>query len=367
MQLAEILQEEREETQDSFIIDSDEKANWALRKIAWARREHKRQTDNMIYPQDILFSEFLKAWFVYFEGKVQSSTYESYRMALNTNIIPFFESINVAMCDLTQQHIQRFCDEKMKTHSVCSVRKFLANISKCLDYAIKHNLVTSNYSKTVELPTKTPYTGAKTYNETQIQRLLTIAKGDPLEIVILLALVFGLRRSEVLGLKWSAIDFEHKTITINHTVVKAGNLLHKKDITKNKSSFRTYPLPTAVEAKLLMLKEQQNLLASLQPNDYESEGYVCVDARGTLLKTGYISKHFHVLLERNKLEPIRFHDLRHSSATYLRSLGFSMRDIKEWLGHADICTTMNIYTHLDIEDKKIISEKLSERLSFLDS
>ena len=85
------------------------------------------------------------------------------------------------------------------------------------------------------MPKRERYTGAKHYNERQIEQLLECSKGDPLEIVLLLTLFYGLRRSEVLGLKWDAVDFEEKTITIKHTVVRVTKATHKHDRTKNDS------------------------------------------------------------------------------------------------------------------------------------
>ena len=161
------------------------------------------------------------------------------------------------------------------------------------------------------MPKKVKFTGAKHYNEKQIEQLLECSKGDPLEIVIMLTLFYGLRRSEVLGLRWEAVCFEAKTITIKHTVVKVGNTTHKQDRTKNDSSCATYTIPENILAELIKWKGRQQELKRLQPNDYQDTGYICTYSDGRLLSTDYVSHHFALLLKKNEMPPIRFHDLRH--------------------------------------------------------
>ena len=101
---------------------------------------------------------------------------------------------------------------------------------------------------------------------------------------------------------------------------------------------------------------------SFQPYDYIDEGYVCTQNDGSLIKPSYVSKHFALILRKNGMPHIRFHDLRHSSASYLKYLGFDMKDIQTWLRHADIQTTMNLYTHLDMTAKAEIANRLDSRL-----
>lgn len=98
----------------------------------------------------------------------------------------------------------------------------------------------------------------------------------------------------------------------------------------------------------------------MQPNDYNTENYVNVKFDGTLISPDYVSHHFKLLLEKNDMPIIRFHDLRHSAATYLLSLGFNMKEVSVWLGHGDIQTTMNIYAHVGTENMRNMADKLNE-------
>lgn len=168
-------------------------------------------------------------------------------------------------------------------------------------------------------------------------------------------------RVEIMGLKWSAIDFENKCSTINHTVVQTASKIYQKDSTKNKSSYRSMPMPTIIISVLKKIKAEQAKNKLLQPNDYINSDYVFTFIDGKLITPNYVTRHFKDILVKNNLPDIRFHDLRHSSASYLLYLGFNMKEIQMWLGHSDISTTMNIYAHLDMEDKRNIVENLNDK------
>ena len=161
----------------------------------------------------------------------------------------------------------------------------------------------------------------------------------------------------ILGLRWDAIDFENKTITIRHTVNEAridGKCtLVMADTTKTKSSFRTLPLVAPFEEMLHKMKKEQEENKRLCGNCYCQDyiGYVYVNEIGEIIKPGFLTSHFASVLKANNMPRIRFHDLRHSCASLLYANGVSLKEIQEWLGHSDISTTSNIYTHLDFSSK----------------
>jgi len=170
-------------------------------------------------------------------------------------------------------------------------------------------------------------------------------------------MMYGLRRSEIAGLKWNAIDFENNTITIQHTVTKFKTEV-AKDRTKNKSSNRTLPLNREVKTYLLRLRSRQAQDKLLLGQAYHETEYICRYADGHVMKCYYLSRAFKNLLIKHGLPPIRLHDLRHSCASYMLKMGCNMKEVADWLGHADIQTSMNIYAHLDIEQKQNVANRL---------
>jgi len=176
-------------------------------------------------------------------------------------------------------------------------------------------------------------------------------------VLIVLGLHTALRISEIVGLKWDAIDFKSNTITIRHTVtdvnIDGKRMTVSKDRTKNKSSYRSLPLVAEFSSILADLKEQQSENRALCKRSYNKEflKYILVDEMGNRIKPNYISQNFRLTLVNNDLRLIRFHDLRHTAASLLLAAGVSMKEIQEWLGHSDFGTTANIYGHLGVNSK----------------
>ena len=323
-------------------------------------RANKQATTISNESSNVTFSDYLSQWLNLMKNSVEISTYSGYVANIEKRIIPYFNEFHpyLLLCDVTPRHIQEYYTFEMEERGVSAntVIHRHANIRKALQYAYKMGIINSNPADKIQRPKKSKYIG-KYYNEDELTTLFEIVKGDYLELAVILASFYGLRRSEVIGLKWSAIDFKNKTITISHTVTQAtidGKcMVIKKDSTKSKSSFRTLPLVPRFEELLYRLKTQQEENRSLCGNAYNTEytEYVYVNELGELIKPNYITQRFPEFLVKNNLKRIRFHDLRHSCASLLYANGVGLKDIQEWLGHSDISTTANIYTHMDFKSK----------------
>jgi integrase len=209
------------------------------------------------------------------------------------------------------------------------------------------------------------------YDSTEINKLFEIVRGSNLELPVLLGAFYGLRRSEVLGLKWSAIDFNNNSLVVKHTVtsftIDGKHMIHASDSTKNKSSMRTLPLVPAFKEKLLAAKVRQEINRKLCGRSYGKDylDYICVNELGVRLRPGYITTTFPKLLEDNELRRIRYHDLRHSCASLLLANNVQMKQIQDWLGHSDFSTTANIYAHLDYNSKLSSAQAMIEGLNFV--
>ena len=303
-----------------------------------------------------LFADFLEQWLEVIRDSIAVPTYASYSNLSNGVIIPYFRKYGTTLEDLAAKDIQQFYLEQRKRVSGCTVIHYHAIIHKALKYAVKLDLIATNPADRVERPKKERYV-ASFYDADEVNALFQAARGTNLEIPILLGAFYGLRRSEVIGLKWDAIDFERNTITVQHTVtscnVDGKNMLVAADRTKTKSSMRTLPLVPFMKERLLQQKKVQAENRKLCGRSYVKDylGYVCVNEIGAILKPNYISTSFPKLLENNGLRHIRFHDLRHSCASLMLANGVAMKQIQEWLGHSDFSTTANIYAHLDYSSK----------------
>lgn len=313
-----------------------------------------------VVPNELKFTDFLSDWLKMMKNSVELSTYSNYEKSIRGKIIPYFNKRHpkLKLRDVTPKHIQDYYTYELEVEKVSpnTVIHRHANIHKALKYAFQTSLIDSNPAAKVQRPKKLRFE-THPYTADELDTLLRLVKGTNLELGVMLAAFYGLRRGEVCGLKWDAIDFERKTITIRHTVVQTkvdgSTMLVKKDRTKTKSSHRTLPLVKPFEDFLLTIRDKQEINRRLCGSSYNTENlaYIYVNELGELMKPNYLTQAFPVFLEKHGLRKIRFHDLRHSCATLLYANGVALKDIQEWLGHSDIATTSNIYTHLDYSSK----------------
>ena len=273
------------------------------------------------------------------------------------------------MADLKPSDIQAFYLEQLKRVKANTVIHYHAIIHRALKYAVKTGLLPSNPADRVDRPKAERFVGSH-YDSDEIKPLFDISVGTRLELPILFGAFYGLRRAEVIGLKWDAIDFERNTITIRHTVsaftIDGKHYTVASDRTKTKSSMRTLPpVPTFKDRLLQCRKAQENnrvLCGRAYCQDYLD--YIMVDELGHLMRPSYLTAAFPALLEKHGMRRIRFHDLRHSCASLLLANGVPMKQIQEWLGHSDFTTTANIYAHLDYNSKLSSAEAMLNGLGF---
>ena len=317
--------------------------------------------------RDMPFSSYLVQWMEIARSTLKPNTAAGYASMIQNPIAPYFQQRGITLGGLQAVNIQMFYTSQLKRVSANTVIHYHAIIHRALKYAVKTDLIDVNPADKVERPRKDRFT-ASFYDGNEVNLLFQVARGTPLELPVMLAAFYGLRRSEVVGLKWDAIDFENKTIAIRHTVTafaeKGRRIEVAADTTKTASSRRTLPLVPAFQTKLAALKEEQEKNRILCGRSYCTDylGYVLVDAMGNRLKLSYISTAFPALLKRNGLRPIRFHDLRHSCASLLLKNGVPMKQIQEWLGHIDFSTTANIYAHLDAGSKLTSAQAMEKGL-----
>ena len=186
-------------------------------------------------------------------------------------------------------------------------------------------------------------------------------RDDPIYPLVKITALYGLRRSEVLGLKWDSVDFTAGRLTIKHTVSKVTTAVCK-DKTKNSSSRRSFPLSQEAREIFLSAKTEEQINRQLCGADYEENDYIFKWPNGKPFSPDYVSSHFAHLLRDKHMPHIRFHELRHSCASLLLNSGCTLKDVQEYMGHADIQMTANIYGHLDMQRKQLLTEKMTASL-----
>lgn len=281
----------------------------------------------------ILFTAFLLDWLEMTKKNVEETTYGAYSMGIKSKIIPYFEEYHpgLALQDITPKHIQDYYTYELTVRGVSAntVIHRHANIRKALQHAFKLGLIDSNPADRIERPKKEKFVGSF-YEENELNHLFEVVRGDPIELGVILGAFYGLRRSEAVGLKWDAIDFKKKAITIRHTVTQATidgkSKIIQKDRTKTKASYRSLPLVPPFEELLHRLKAEQELNRKLCGKSYcrKFADYIYVNEIGELVKPGYITQHFPLILQKNGMRKIRFHDLRHPYVKHTTKI-FSLR------------------------------------------
>jgi len=316
-------------------------------------------------PGSMLFADFMVDWLEIVKPTIKRITFSSYSEVVNRIIAPYFRALGVTLQSLNQRHLQDFYTLQLKRVSASSVIHYHANIHKALKYAVKMDMIPSNPADKVERPKKDMFIGSFLDSE-EFARLYEGSVGTRLECAVIFGGIYGLRRSEVVGLRWSAIDFTKDTITINHTVtegfVNSKREVYIEDSTKSKSSYRVLPLIPHVKTWLqnLLVRQKENKRLCGRAYNQEYLDYIYVDELGNLIRADYITSRFQVLLKQCGVKSIRYHDLRHTCASMLMAQSVPMKYIQEWLGHSDFSTTANIYAHLDYSSKLVSANSLVE-------
>lgn len=305
--------------------------------------------------KDMPFSEYMLQWLEEYRSEVRDNTYQNYKYVVEAHIVPYFREKGITIKELRPRDLKAYYNFKLKTLSANTVKKHHANIHKALKRAVEDELISYNPASAVDLPKIKGFEGSF-YEEDEIKVLKEIVKDSPIEVPVMLTVFYGFRRSEVLGLRWQSIDFAKSEIHVEHTLIDVKGKAVPTDNTKSRESNRIMPMNEEIKKYLKEVRKKQLENKMFYGNTYVDSGYICTYDNGEYMKPNYLSHTFKQLLEDNadKIKKVRFHDLRHSSATMLLSLGFSLEDIKAWLGHSDISTTQRYAHYLDSKKQNML-------------
>ncbi len=341
-------------------------------------RDKIQEWDNKIvdYYSSISVAEYFEKWLVKIKSEVRPNTYRNYKGNMENHIIPYFKKKGILLQDLKPYHLSEFYRAEHNSNSRLNGGKALSsttirhhhqNISKALSDAVERGLISVNPATAAKKPKDDRFNG-EFLNAQQLDKLLEFAKGSVVELPILLCAIYGLRRSEVLGLKWSHVDFVNGTIWICETLQQSTKEMNEGltechgsnyvSPTKTLSSNRTLPMTKKAREALEHQRKKQAKNRALLGNEYIESGYVCTFDNGKEISPNYLTRNFHKIIAESDLPKIRLHDLRHSVASNLLNKGFTVVQVAEWLGHSSSSTTLKFYAHIDKSSKMAIANAL---------
>lgn len=311
------------------------------------------------------FLEYAKLWLKdYAEINIKPSTLYGYKSCLNAHILPRFKDYKLS--DITVYELEKFYNDLRKTkslnpdsngnHNLLSeavVRHQHSLLCVMLNTAVKWDFINFNPCLKLTKPPTVTRKEMKFYDEEELKKLFQHLEYENLtfKTAIYLLTLGGMRRGECLGLFWEHIDFEKKTITIKNNLLNIREKGVYLDTPKTKKSKRTISLPDICFDLLKKLKAKQELEKEMFSNDWMDTEFVFKDEYGNYYNPSRLSRQWVLFQKKHNLKHIRLHDLRHTCATYLLSHNVPIATVSKKLGHSNIYTTLDVYTHsVDSDD-----------------
>lgn len=287
---------------------------------------------------------YLAEWVASIEGTVRPQTRQRYAREIERHLLPGLGDIRLDR--LTAQHIQSAYGDLLRSGlSPSTVRLAHAVLDRALRDAVRRGAVPRNPADHVDLPKKVePELTVWTLEEAR--RFDRASEGNRLHALFRLALLGGLRRGELLGLMWQDVNWERSTVSVQRSMSKgeSGFVLGE---TKTRAGRRSVKLPPSCMDALRRHLEEQDRAIGLRR--LKPEGFVFTSHLGTPLHPNSLMAEYERVVRAAGVPRIRFHDLRHTSATLLLASGVHPRVVQERLGHSDIAMTLGRYSHV-LED-----------------
>lgn len=350
--------------------------------VSGKKRAFEEDLKNGIIPTagKVTLSQWLDTWLeTYVKIRVRQNTYEGYKRVVEGHLKPTLGSTPVK--NLRPDQVQKMLNEKLLTGNLRDKGKPLgprqveyiyAVLHMALERALKDGLVSRNVCDAVDKPKKIRHEFMPWSTE-QTNQFLSAIKAKRLFPFYMVAWGAGLRRAEILGLRWEDIDLKNGTLTVRRVVVRVKGSIKFQE-PKTKKSRRTVPLPDAVTKALRVWKTKQaqekmkwkaahSHLASEDIPEYNPLNQVFCNEIGEVLQPDFISHRFKQDVREAGLPEIRFHDLRHGHATMLLELGEDLKVISDRLGHSTITLTADTYSHVREQLQREASRKLDKALN----
>ncbi|WP_373231963.1 tyrosine-type recombinase/integrase [Cohnella sp.] len=316
------------------------------------------KTGTYFEPEKLTLMNFVEEWKVkYAQKHLETLTYRNYMFHIKNHILPYFghlrldqvKTLHVVsfLTDLTSPSARK--DGQEKTLSSSTIQYIYRVLRNIFNIAVEWRIINYNPVADVKKP-KVTTKEVSVYNEEEVAAVFKALDSELLEwrLLITLALTMGMRRGELLALEWAQVDLQNAYLDVKQSfsLTQKGNPLIKAP--KTKSSIRRISIPSSLIPDLIKLREKMIAERALLGDKWlgGDHSFVFSTTNGKAVYYSYASQWWRNFTVRHSIRYIRFHDLRHTSATLLINQGVHAKVISSRLGHANISTTMNIYGHV---------------------
>jgi integrase len=337
-----------------------------------AKALHDKQQGTVVAPQKLTLSAWLATWLQHYKRpRIRSNTLDQYEMIVKRHLIPSFG--HIALRDLRPDHVQHYYHEKAQQGLEAStIKSHHVVLSNALTQAEKNQLVPRNVCRLTELP-RQPRKERRTLTVNQVMKqLLSVLQGDRLHAAFIALFMTGLRRGELLGLRWQDVDLDAGIVQVRQILVR----IYNRDAVgegrktrlvfqapKTEKSRRSIPIPALCLAALKRHKAQQAEEKLLLGPGYQDHGLVFAQAHGGPIDPRSMDRYFTQALQRAGLPTIRLHDARHTYATLMLKQGIPLKGVQTLLGHSSISVTADIYTHVDLDQERQYVAQFNEGMT----
>jgi len=287
-------------------------------------------------------------------------TYQGYELAVRRHIVPTLGRKRLKLLSVTdvRRLVQQLTDAGFGARMVQFVHAVLRN---ALENAVREELVVRNVARLVQVKTPT-YEVGRGLTTGQARTLLAAAHGERLRCLFVLAVYLGLRRGELLGLRWVDVDLEQQRLQVTQSLQRVDGKLRFLP-PKTRHSMRTVPLPAPCVDALREHRVRQGCEKLAAGSKWHDAQLVFTTTVGTPIEPDNLRRSWERIRGATGEPPVRFHDLRHTCVSLLLDAGVPPHVVREIVGHSSIDVTMTIYAHASLEEKRTAMRKLGDRLA----
>ncbi|GAB3621787.1 site-specific integrase [Glutamicibacter endophyticus] len=341
------------------------KAGYPTEKAARvARNKVAASVDNGTYtpPSKVTVEQYLAEWLPRRQrtgNGLKPTTVSNYRRYIENDITGSIVGAQ-RITELRRDHVQRFVDQLMdEKRGAVTIRRIIAVLKAAFRYAVRDGYMSANVASDVDLPTveKKPVT---VWAASELQSFLSEASKHRLGDLFQLVVRTGLRRGEVLGLRWDDVDFVEPKLTIRRTRVEVKGVAVEQDSTKTDASMSSVELDTAAVDVLMRWKIRQDTERDVYGDCWEGEGHVFTLPDGSPLNPSYVTKLFTTIRKAAKAPALTFHGLRHEHAALLAQADVDVMVISKRLRHSNIGVTNDFYGHMLPNVSRNAASKVSQ-------